>query len=112
MCCLFAIACLMKWQPIVIVPFTALYVLHQRAVLPPSVWSRAIRTVVVVLAGITASIVAIYGWPAIDSLYRASRHGNLSSFGANARMPARISCEAWRSCKCLRSSGQHPVPAS
>ena len=81
---LIGVACAMKWQPVVILPFAVVYLLLQRDLTDRVRWRRtAIQaaSVLIVLAGI---VTAIYGLgPLLDSFYRASRHNNVSNFGAN-----------------------------
>ena len=76
-------ACLMKWQPVFVLPFAFIYVIRQRDVMPRPDWNRSVRRAFAVNAVLVAVVVIAWGWPAIDSFYRASRHNTMSSFGAN-----------------------------
>jgi hypothetical protein len=75
--------CLMKWQPLLIAPFAAVHIIKQRAALPRREWQATRRSAVLTAAIAIGVLIALFGLPVIDSLYRASRHGTLSSFGAN-----------------------------
>ena len=88
---LLAAACVMKWQPIFIMPFGVIYIL--RAASDGGIrWRRQATSfftgraggAATVAGGIAAVIVLVYGFPAVsDAFYRASRHNALSNFGAN-----------------------------
>lgn len=81
---LLAGACVMKWQPLIVVPFAFVYFVKQRPVHDDSVWRRDRRAALAVLAGIGLVVVGIFGLEVFDTFYAASRHGNLSNLGANA----------------------------
>jgi hypothetical protein len=73
------LACLIKWQPLILLPFAAVHVLKRAPTI--SVWSLWRR--VALVAAPAVLVFAVYGTPVIESLYRASRHTTLSSFAAN-----------------------------
>jgi hypothetical protein len=79
---LLALACLMKWQPIFIMPFAIIYIL--RAGKDASRRRRQTMWAAAIAGGIAIVVVLVYGFPAVsDAFYRASRHNALSNFGAN-----------------------------
>lgn len=80
---LLSTACLMKWQPAVILPLALIHLLKQRDTMSPARWQATVRGTLAVAAGIGGLALFVYGWPVLDSFYRASRHGALSNFGAN-----------------------------
>lgn len=80
---LLVIGCLMKWQPVFVLPFAFIYAIRQRDVVPRPDWNRSIGWAVAIGLFLAAGVVLVWGWPAIDSFYRASRHNTKSSFGAN-----------------------------
>jgi hypothetical protein len=73
------LASLMKWQPLILLPFAAIHVLKRsRETGTKSFWSY------MALASVPALLMlGVYGMPVLESLYRASRHTTLSSFAAN-----------------------------
>jgi hypothetical protein len=72
-------AATIKWQPLIVLPFAAIHVWrHAGGPRSASFWLRC----ALVLAPALVAI-AIYGPAVVESLYRASRHGSLSSFAAN-----------------------------
>jgi len=80
---LLVMGCLMKWQPVFILPFAVIYAIRQRDVMPRLDWNRSIRWAVAISVILLAGIAIVWGWPVIDSFYKASRHNTKSSFGAN-----------------------------
>jgi len=80
---LLAAACVMKWQPVFVMPFGIIYVLH--AARDGDATGRRQAIWAAVTAGtIAVFILLVYGFPAVsDAFYRASRHNALSNFGAN-----------------------------
>jgi hypothetical protein len=80
---LLALGCLMKWQPVLIVPFALIYAIRQRGVMPSNDWMRSMRLAGAIVSILVVVVLLVWGWPAADSFYRASRHNNISSFGAN-----------------------------
>jgi hypothetical protein len=80
---LLVMGCLMKWQPVFVLPFAFIYAIRQRDVMPRPDWNRSIRWAAAIGLLLVAVVVLVWGYPAIDSFYRASRHNTKSSFGAN-----------------------------
>jgi hypothetical protein len=84
MAALLAAACLMKWQPLLVLPFAAIYVIRLRGATTPAAWRRTAGLAAIAAAVVLLWMIPVYGFPAIwDALYRASRHNDLSNFGAN-----------------------------
>jgi len=77
-------ACLMKWQPTLVAPFAVLHCLQQRHVMSADAWKAMVRRSVAVPAAIAVVVLVVYGFPVLESFYRAQRHGNMSSYAANA----------------------------
>jgi hypothetical protein len=80
---LLVVGCLMKWQPVFVLPFALIYAIRQRDVMPRPDWNRSMRRGAAISLALIAVVAIVWGWPAIDSFYRASRHNTMSSFGAN-----------------------------
>jgi len=80
---LLVVGCLMKWQPVFVLPFAFIYAIRQRDVMARSDWNRSMRLAAGIIAVLVVTVPLVWGWPAIDSFYRASRHNTMSSFGAN-----------------------------
>lgn len=81
---LLAAACVMKWQPIFVMPFGIVYVLHAALSGDQEHWRRQTVWAAAIAGGIGVLILLVYGVPAVsDAFYRASRHNALSNFGAN-----------------------------
>jgi hypothetical protein len=80
---LLLISCLMKWQPVFVLPFAVIYAIRQRDLMPRLDWNRSIRWAGAIGGLLLVAVVLVWGWPVIDSFYRASRHNTKSSFGAN-----------------------------
>ena len=73
------LAALIKWQPLILLPFAAAHVLKRApAISTGSLWLRVALAIVPAVL-----ILGVYGTPVVESLYRASRHTTLSSFAAN-----------------------------
>jgi len=80
---LLASACLMKWQPLLVLPFAAIYAIRQGDVLSRADWTRGMRVGLAVTLAIALVVIAMFGTVVFESFYRASRHHSMSSFGAN-----------------------------
>ena len=80
---LLASACLMKWQPLLVLPFAAIYAIRQRDVVSRAAWMRGMRIGLGVTLAVGLVVIAVLGTAVFDSLYRASRHHSMSNFGAN-----------------------------
>jgi hypothetical protein len=80
---LIAFGCLMKWQPVLLLPFALVYAIRQRDVMPPNDWNRSMRLTGAVVSTLAVVVLVVWGWPVAESFYRASRHNNISNFGAN-----------------------------
>jgi len=77
-------ACLMKWQPIFVVPFAAIYVWRLRSPGSDANWRRQTVLAITIPLAIALGVIAFYGYPAFyDALNRAGHHNDLSNFGAN-----------------------------
>src|SRR5262245_22836960 len=80
---LLASGCLMNWQPLLVLPFAAIYAIRQRDVQSRSDWGRAMRMGLAVSLAVWIAVILVFGTAVFDSLYRASRHHSLSNFAAN-----------------------------
>jgi hypothetical protein len=81
---LLAGACLMKWQPLLLVPFAAVHVLRSRTTTERTVWLRKAAYAAAIPASIAVAAILIYGFSSIlDALDRAGHHNDLSNYGAN-----------------------------
>jgi len=76
-------ACLMKWQPLFVLPFAALYLAGQRDAMPVGEWRRLTWRSLGLCAAIAAIALAVYGWPVVLAFYAAGRHGHFSNFAMN-----------------------------
>jgi hypothetical protein len=80
---LLASACLMKWQPLLVLPFAAIYAIRQRDVMSHAGWMRAMRIGLGITLAVALVVLAVFGTVVFESFYRASRHHAMSYFGAN-----------------------------
>jgi hypothetical protein len=80
---LIGVATMVKWQPIIVVPFALTYVVMRRKTSGSGIPFRSVLVSALPVAGPAVAATAIYGFPVIESFYRASRHSVLSAFGAN-----------------------------
>ncbi|HET9495476.1 MAG TPA: hypothetical protein VFR15_14690 [Chloroflexia bacterium] len=82
---LFAVACLIKWQPLVLAPFFALYFLRARSLngLRDAPWRRVLVEAFAPAAAVGVGILAIFGWPVIASLQHALGSAPLSAQALN-----------------------------
>jgi hypothetical protein len=82
---LFAVACFIKWQPLIIAPFVCIYVLtvaKDGSSRPHKVWMRVLPFATA--AGvIVIPIVAVFGWNVIYCLQQAMTHPLLSGYALN-----------------------------
>lgn len=83
---LFAVACLIKWQPLVLAPFFALYFLRARSVrgLRDAAWRRVLVEAIAPAAVVGVGVLAIFGLPVIGSLQQALGSAPLSAQALNA----------------------------
>ena len=81
---LLAAACLVKWQPLIIVPFALLYVQKVGTASGPTNWRRFAVNALAVPVALGAIAIAVYGFSEMyAALDRAGHHNNLSNYGAN-----------------------------
>jgi hypothetical protein len=93
---LLAAACVMKWQPVFVVPFALVFLALRRRTGDRGVWRTQVGRGMAFVCVLTALLSLVYGFgPLIDAFYRASRHNNLSNFGANPWWVVTWIREAW-----------------
>ena len=82
---LFTFTCLIKWQPLMLAPFLALYILDIRRPrdLRAVPWRALLVQVGVPALLVVAAVLAVFGWPVIESLQHATRFPVLSAQGLN-----------------------------
>jgi hypothetical protein len=82
---LLAVACLIKWQPLVLAPFFALYFLRARSLagLRDAPWRRVLVEAVAPAAAIFVGVLAVFGMPVIGSLQAALGSAPLSAQALN-----------------------------
>lgn len=82
---LFTITCLIKWQPLMLAPFLALYILHIRSVrdLRAVPWRPLLIQVAAPALLVAGAVLTVFGWPVVESLQHATRFPVLSAQGLN-----------------------------